>query len=197
MASSFFSIPINKVTFLLTFLFIGHLKSQERYLGGNLTMMHNSVKANAGFQNQTTSNTSVQLSPEFGIINEKGDMFGLNVGFFFSRNSVSGSGNTLLGGILGIKYRKLFGDKTLRPLFSTGIVTYIGQNNPSSQGSEYFRAQIPISVGLMYEFKSNWSVIGAVDVFGFNYERTNGSSLRNVYLLNNSALTFTLIRHLR
>lgn len=174
------------------------IQAQNKYIGGNLSLTHQSTRANSGlFQSNVVSNTSLLVLPEYGIIKENGTMFGLSVGFYWSRFRTQGNASNLIAGALGLKYRRLFGDKSIRPFLETGLLAYVGQFNPSNQGEEFFQGQIPIRAGALYNLKAFWAVLGSVDVFTLNYRRTGSTTYTNIGLFNGSTVNLSVIRYLK
>lgn len=184
--------------FYIFFLFSAEvLVGQTNYVGGNASFRLNSERVNTGlFQNSSNTETSFLLSPEYGIMKDNGNMFGLSIGVYYARTNNQGNINSLFAAVFGFNYRRLLGDKLVRPLVELGVQAYIGQENPSSQGQEFFSANIPARAGILYEFLPNWNLVSTIDVFGFNYTRRGNMSLTQLYLTNSSMIHFSVLRTL-
>ena len=181
---------------LLFFIFTAEvLVGQTNYVGGSASARLNSQRVNTGlFQNSSSTETSFLLSPEYGIMKEHGNMFGLSIGGYYQRTNSQGNVNSLFAAVFGFNYRKLLGDKLVRPLVEAGVQAYIGQENPASQGQEFFSGSIPVRAGILYEFLPQWNLVATVDVFGFNYTRLGSMSQTRLYLMNDSMVHFSVLR---
>jgi hypothetical protein len=169
--------------------------AQTRYLGGTAALSQTSNTANSGlFQSNTTKSSSILILPEYGIINERGNMFGLTLGFYLSRTNIQGNINNLVAGVLGVSYRKFFNEGQFRPFLETGLLGYVGQFNPGSQGAEYFQGNVPLKAGLMYRLNDRWHVLGSLEVLGLNYTRSGGLSATQFFLANRGNVALSVVR---
>ncbi len=134
------------------------------------------------------------ILPEYGILNDRGSMFGLSLGFYLSRNNTQGNISNLVAGVLGVNYRKLFSDGKIRPFLETGLLGYVGQFNPSNQGAEYFQGRVPLKAGLMFGIDEKWHLLSAVEVLGLIYTRSGGFSSAEFFLANRGNIGFSVVR---
>ena len=186
---------LNLVIVLLA-LIQTNIYAQTKYIGGSMSFNHSLANAGTGFQNISNQNTSLFLLPEVGIFKDDNTMFGINIGFNWSRERTSNNTNTLLAGVLGMRYRKTFGENRFQPMLETGITATIGQYNPSQQGAEYFNASIPLRGGVLFNLNEKWILTGSIDFFQLNYTRTGGLTAFNVNFWNRSGISVSVYRRM-
>jgi len=188
---------MNKL-FVLSFSLVVSMSAvfaQIRYVGGTAAMSYSSNTANSGlFQSNTMQRTSLLLLPEYGIMNDRGSMFGLTLGFYMNRTNNQGNITNLVAGVLGVNYRKLFNDGPIRPFLETGLMGYVGQYNPGSQGAEYFQGRVPLKAGLMYGLNDRWHILGSIEVLGLTYTRSGGMSSTEFFLANRGNVGLSVVR---
>lgn len=174
---------------------IGSFFAQTRYIGGTSALQYSSNTANSGlFQSNFLKTTSLLILPEYGIANDRGSMFGLSFGFYLSRVNSQGNITNLVAGVLGANYRRFFNEGKLRPFLETGLLGYVGQYNPGSQGAEYFQGRVPLKAGLMYGLSDRWFALGSLEVLGLTHTRSGGMSATEFFLANRGNISISVIR---
>ena len=181
--------------FCLYVLLCQSLYCQDRYLGGSTSFTFNSSQLSSGIGDNYISSSSLFLIPEFGVVREKNQFFGLNIGFSLSRNKDQVISGNLLAVVLGLNYRRFFGEDAIKPMFGLGLSSRIGQYNVSGNGSDYFAAQIPFQVGVLFHVFPRWSFVCSLDLLGMRYERLGGLSSTEIEFLNGSGVSFSFIRY--
>jgi len=176
-------------------LITANISAQSKYLGGQISLSMSREKTSVGlFQSNIISTNSLLFLPEYGIITESGNLFGLSLGVFWSRTKLSDNSSQLIAGVLDINYRLGFTQKQLRPFLQSGLQTYIGQYNPSSNGNEYFQFSIPINAGLMFDANERWKAMVTLDVFKLNHIQSGAQFQTRLSFANSGVLNFSMIR---
>lgn len=180
--------------FCLYFLLCQSLYCQDKYLGGSTSFTFNSSQLSLGIGENFLSSSSLFIVPELGIVREKNQFYGLNIGFSLARNKDQVTTGSLLAVVLGLNYRRFFGDDAIKPMFGLGLSSRIGQYNVSGNGMDYFGAQIPFQVGVLFRVFPKWSFVCSLDLLGMRYERLGGLSSTEIEFLNGSGVSFSFVR---
>ena len=188
----------NIVLALAVTLIAANITAQSKYVGGQISLNMSREKTSFGlFQSNIISTNSILILPEYGIITESGNMFGLSLGVFWSRTKLSDNSSQLIAGVLDINYRLGFTQNQLRPFLESGLQTFIGQYNPSSNGNEYFQLNLPLNAGLMFAANERWTAMVTFDVFKLNHIQSGSQFETRLSFANSGVLNFSMIRVLK
>jgi hypothetical protein len=183
------------VLFILTFTFaLSTYAQQEKYFGGTMFMEYSSTKPNGGVNVTPTRQFGMKVMPEFGIVNNNDQYFGLGLGLSLNREKAQNFATTGLFGHAAVVYRKFYTDFMLRPFYEVGFEISIGQSDLQSQ-NETFSARLRGGIGLAYSIRPKTHLLVQTNIARISFFRNNSLSGFSAGLYNFGNLNFGLIRN--